>query len=368
MDVGISQQNVIDKPLKSTADKKSKALKVNYISFISVVSALAVIILHSDNCFWEFNATARYWKTAMVIHALFYFAVPVFFMITGVTLIDFNNRYGVKTYFKKRISKTVIPYIVWSIIAIPFNLFYEKNIALSDFGFKYIVKNLLNGSMCPPYWFFIPLFGLYLAIPLFAAVKDEIKTKVFGYLIVAALVINYLLPYILSVAGVKSIGTVQIPVVIGYAIYPILGYMLNKKDLKLWQRLTLYCAAIACLLFMIIMTYNKSIEIGNIAREYKDYTNILVIIFSAGVFVLLKNLWTKISKYQVICRIIAFLSSYTFCFYLIHWYILRFMIVSLHVNDKSIIYRLFAFVVVVPVTILITFLIRKIPVVKRILP
>ena len=91
--------------------------RIEYISLASVLSAIAVVYLHANGCFWDFS-TARYWITANIIESIFYFAVPIFFMISGAMLIDFNKRYSIKEFFKKRIAKTVIPFIIWSFIGL----------------------------------------------------------------------------------------------------------------------------------------------------------------------------------------------------------------------------------------------------------
>ena len=75
--------------------------KKNYITALNVFAALAVVFLHTNKCFWRFSAE-RYWATANIIESFFYFAVPVFFMISGATLIDYRERYDTKTFFKKR--------------------------------------------------------------------------------------------------------------------------------------------------------------------------------------------------------------------------------------------------------------------------
>lgn len=84
--------------------------KLIYVENLSVLSAFAVVALHVNGVFWNFSYD-RYWLTANVIESLFYFAVPIFFMITGVTLLDYNDRYSTKEYFKKRIKKTFLPFL-----------------------------------------------------------------------------------------------------------------------------------------------------------------------------------------------------------------------------------------------------------------
>ena len=55
------------------------------LSFIQLISALAMVTLHTTGCFWEFSREP-YWRSANLIECLCYFAVPVFFMLSGITL------------------------------------------------------------------------------------------------------------------------------------------------------------------------------------------------------------------------------------------------------------------------------------------
>lgn len=66
--------------------------------------------LHVNFVLWEFSGQT-YWIEANLIESLFYFAVPCFFMISGVTLMDYRERCSTREYFKKRIGKTVIPFV-----------------------------------------------------------------------------------------------------------------------------------------------------------------------------------------------------------------------------------------------------------------
>lgn len=72
--------------------------KTDYITFLSVISAIAVVFLHVDAAFWEYSTDA-YWASANFIESIFYFAVPVFFMISGAMLVDYKERYSTKEFF-----------------------------------------------------------------------------------------------------------------------------------------------------------------------------------------------------------------------------------------------------------------------------
>ena len=148
-----------------------------YLSLARIICAFAVVMIHTNGCFYEFN-TESCWIWANVIECGLGFAVPVFIMISGATLMDYSNRYSTKEYFKKRIIKTGIPYVVWSVIG-----------------------NVLNISgTFFVYYFFLYLFGVYLCIPLFSFLKEEYKEKVITYVVWISFVFNYFLPFLPAAA------------------------------------------------------------------------------------------------------------------------------------------------------------------------
>lgn len=96
--------------------------KKEYITFLKVFSAFAVVMLHVNGVFFEFSFK-RYWISSNFIECLFYFAVPVFYMITGATLINYRTRYTTREYFKKRWTGAVIPWIVWLFISMVYSVY-----------------------------------------------------------------------------------------------------------------------------------------------------------------------------------------------------------------------------------------------------
>ena len=156
--------------------------RIEYISLASVFSAIAVIYIHTNGIFWGFS-TGRVWFTANIIECIFYFAVPIFFMIFGAMLIDFNKRYDLKTYFSKRITKTVIPFIAWSFIGLALKLYIFKFLLDSSqvINLTFVINQLLHGQLFDMYWFFIPLFGCYLTIPIFSLISDDKKELFYLY-------------------------------------------------------------------------------------------------------------------------------------------------------------------------------------------
>ena len=85
--------------------RAKKPQHFNYITFVNVIAALAVLLIHL-NSWYAFSYGPR-WAVANALHSILMCAVPLFFMISGATLIDYRKRYDTKTYFKKTFSQDI---------------------------------------------------------------------------------------------------------------------------------------------------------------------------------------------------------------------------------------------------------------------
>lgn len=157
---------------------EKKVNRINYISILSGVSCFAVVMLHSNGAFWTFSKD-RYWMSANFIECFMYFAVPIFFMISGVTLINYRDKYSTKDFFDKRIKKPVIPFIVWSIIGVIYQTCAGgMKLDFSVHGFKSIIGSIMNTNVIGVYWFFIPLL-VYIFVYQYFHLFPKIQEKIY---------------------------------------------------------------------------------------------------------------------------------------------------------------------------------------------
>lgn len=336
--------------------------KKNYITLLSVMSAFAVVVLHTNSCFWLFSKD-RYWLTANIIEGVFYFAVPVFFMITGATLIDYQEKYSTKEFFKKRIKKAVIPFICWNLIALVYCIL-RNAISIQSVDIKYIFNGIMDNTFMGIYWFFIPLFCIYLSMPLFAAIQKEKKISIFKYLVATSLIFNFGFPFINSIFNLNLSLPIIISVSSEYMIYIFIGYLLDNIELSKSKRYIIYVLGIIGLLMHIIGTYKLSIDANSIVQTYKGYYNIPCILYSTSVYVFIKTASLKIKNFDLL----NILSKYTFETYLMHWFVMELFVDITKVNTLNIFYRLLAPIPIVAICILITYILRKIPIIKNIVP
>lgn len=330
-----------------------------YITILNVISALSVVGLHTNGCFWEFSRE-RWWVTANIIESVFYFAVPVFFMITGATLLDYTKRCDTKTFFIRRLNKTVIPFIFWSLVALPFQIYFLKSISWNVVTIGYLVDGVLNTKFNSLYWFFPPLFGLYLSIPVFACLEESKKIAVLKYLAGSCFFLNCLIPFLLTVFKIKIHFPIVITVGSGYLLYLILGYLYTKLDFSKKNKRIIYLLAFLGLLVHIFGTYFVSMEAGKVIQTYKGYINVPCILYSLGVFLFVKENanWLSESSFK---GMLEELKSYTFAIYLLHWFVMQLLIRAFRIDTHSIVYRLGGVFLISFICVCITWIIRKIP-------
>ena len=314
-----------------------------YLSLARVICAFAVVMIHTNGCFYEFNV-GECWTWANIIESGLGFAVPVFIMVSGATLMDYSKRYSTKEYFKKRFFKTVIPYLVWSLI-----------------GF------VLDVNIFFIYYFFLNLFGVYLCIPLFSFLKEEYKEEIIAYVIAISFLFNYFLPFGCTVFRINYVFKIPLDIANGFLIYALIGYVISQKTLTLKWRMISYFVSILGFVLHIGGTYFYSIEAGVLDSTFRGYTNLPCLLSSVGVFVFIKQVGQSIKNTKLI-EMIEWLSGYTFPIYLIHFYIIELLMEEIFANTHALVYKFTTPFLTCGLSIGVAWIIRKIPIIKRILP
>lgn len=337
-----------------------------YITVLSVLSSLAVVFLHVNGCFWTFGTDAR-WISANIIESVFYFAVPVFFMISGATLIDYRARYDTKTYVKKRVFKTLIPFIIWSFIWLIASTLDGRYTA-ENFTLQFFIKGIFNTGFSSTYWFFIPLFTCYACIIVLSLIPEEYKQKIFLFLIIAGFLTISLLPFIFGFLNINFNSDLKLPLTGGgYLLFVLFGYYVNKYDIKLIFRIIIYCLGIVGLLTHLLGTHFASFNAGQIVQTYKGYLNVPSIVYASAIFTFFK--YVKKGKiFNGIYKICKFISPMSFGIYLIHSLILEFFIYKLPFDSTNIFFRTFGALGLYVVCGAIVWCIQRIPILKKLTP
>ena len=212
------------------AEMTNKRSRIKYISVLNALACFAVVMLHSNGAFWTYSADS-YWISADFIECFMYFAVPVFFMISGTTLIDYRDKYSTREYFKKRIEKTLIPFIAWSVIGAFYQYYAGRlHIDWTVEGVKTLIAGMMNTHVITVYWFFIYLFSIYLCIPPLAAIPKTIRKEVFKYCAAVSFLLQILVPFICNITKFNYGNGVTFFIGEGYMFYIFAGWLIKEHE------------------------------------------------------------------------------------------------------------------------------------------
>lgn len=205
-------------------------------------------------------------------------------------------------------------------------------------------------------------------MPLFAAVEKQKKMKIAKYVLLVGGVCNILIPFVNSVFQLGITWPYQITVVLQNMFWVWVGYYFYNKELSTKQKTLVYALALAGLLTILIGTYSLSMKAGSIQNLFKGNNNLPCVLYAIGVLVFLKDLGTVLEKQKPLRKIISILGRYTFAAYLLHWFALMILDDVFKVNLRSITYRLFSPYLIYATVIVFTFFVRKIPILRKMLP
>ena len=274
----------------------------NYISILNVLACIGVVILHTFETGYTSDANFVF---EVLIRAIAYCAVPVFFMITGATLIDYRERYDTKTFFKKRLLKVIIPLIIWSIIYFIIN-FFKGKFSINDLSFKFVFEYFFLVKTNPIFWFFVVIIGIYLAIPVISLIPQESRRKAFSYIIIITFVFNQFLPDLLYHLNLNYNYDLKFPLTYsGWISFIFIGYYIDKYEIVKKHRVIIYVLGIIGFLTMVVPTIFISYHKNESCSWFDEYYDAPCVLYSASVFLFFKS---KINNNQIVTKIMPFFN------------------------------------------------------------
>ena len=286
-------------------------------------------------------------------------------MLTGATLMDYREKYDTKTFFKKRFSKTLIPFIAWSLIALVWKVATKQMEA--PIGPRSLINLIINTQIIDVYWFFIPLFAVYLCIPVLSLLRKNQQALL--YMTFAAITFNVVLPFFASLVGINWNSSLSFSLLSGYLVYPVLGYLLSQNELGKKQRLLIYAEGVIGTCWRYIATVFASDAAGELVRQGWGYVGLPCLLEAVAVFVFFKHLKLRsLANSPRAQSLVSKVASCSFGVYLLHMIVFWYGLQLTGLNGESIIWRTLGPVVAYLICLAITLIAKPIPFVKALLP
>lgn len=134
--------------------------KLIELDYVRAISMLGVIVIHVTSSFVyaQSNLSVGGMNPAFILNQIVRFAVPMFVLLSGLSL-GFSHSYtGYLPFLKSRCVKIVIPYLIWSAL---YWLAYHRSEGIEAFA-----RALLQGSAASHLYFIVIMIQLYLLYPL----------------------------------------------------------------------------------------------------------------------------------------------------------------------------------------------------------
>ncbi len=341
--------------------------KKRYITYLNVIAMIAVLYQHSAGYAQRVFHSGRAWRGVNLITTVFHFAVPIFFMITGATLMDFNDRYSLKEYFVKRIKKTLIPFIIWSVIGFFYYGYVMKSLDVEKyFGAVEFFNGMMSTDYIAIYWFFPKLFVIYLAMPLFSAVDKSKRKAVFTYLAVGGFIISYILPEIDALFGLGLDQSVIIVPASKGLLIPIVGYLISEYEMPRKGRMAVYTLAVMAFIAILVITDQCSISAKSNIDTVRGWNQPLTLIYAVGIFTWFRYNANSEMKGKL-ATLFEWVAGYTFGIYLFHKPFMDTVKSAFSIRAYSLFWIFGMPIATLIVSVIVIYLVRKIPVVSKLL-
>lgn len=333
--------------------------RVLYFDLLNILGAVCVILLHCNDLVHHYREGLG-WIQAMIVQVVCYWAVPVFYMLSGATLMTYRERYFTKDFFKKRLLRTAVPFVIWTVVSAA-----VRHMMPWDIGWRTFASRFVTCKLEEVFWFFPPLFALYLAMPVLSKLKDD--RKLLWYMTGTAFVLFSVLPQIFKYVGVSWNGNLQMPVAAGMVQFVLLGYLLSTQELGRKVRYALYACAAGGVLLRFFGTWFLSAQAGTLDRLFFGYSDYHSVLLGAAVFVFFKQLrLERLAANEKAVRVIKTLSGCSLGVYLMHMTIYRILDDLIPTGGWQ--WRLLVPFLIYGLAVCLVLLFKRIPLIKHTVP
>lgn len=333
-------------------------------------AVVGVIVMHvsyhfSDRSLQEISSFN--WYLTALFPCLGSFCVPVFYMITGAFMLEKPTE-PYKDFFQKRFLKVGLPLVFWVLAYGLFNMYYFN---LSFNLFEWWLNSLSKGEGSYHLWFMYDILGIYLTIPIYRRYVQSASAQDLQYFLITWYCLVNILPvlklhYNFGIGIHLEYWTQQIGFV-------ILGYYI-KNHVKQQRPSTMVWLYLLIAGFQAFLYYYGLKNYGS--RGYFEIDiAALQPLKSAAVFLAAIAFYHQFPQLTgKFDKLVSELGSTAFGVYLLHGMVLAVVDSNpwgLVITDKQVgvvPYILLNSLIVYAISLIITYALKKNPVLKYIIP
>lgn len=326
-----------------------------YFDVMNILACFAVVALHHNGHYHNYTPS-RGWVFSLLVECCFYWAVPVFLMISGANLLGYHNKYSLGTFLKKRFFRTVIPWFLWSVVLLVWKILTSQ-LQPESYSLPYFLNLIITNKVDATYWFFGTLFTCYLMVPVLTYTTPY--RNVLWYSCGVIFLLSSVLPVLKTCFGFTQsmVKPLHEPMILFF----LLGYLLNTAKLTRKHRFGIYAAGFLSVLYRVIHTYILTVRSGATATSIKGYATWHSVFLAIAVFEFLKQINWETLLPEKIKKLLPTIASCSFGIYLLHKIPLSVLRALLNISTESMIWKTLCIPLTYAVSLFVVLILKKIP-------
>jgi surface polysaccharide O-acyltransferase-like enzyme len=341
-----------------------------WLDSLRALAVFGVILIHISspaiNMNWSKNL--EFWWIANLFNSAVRFAVPLFLMLSGATLL--TKDYNVSDFYKRRVSRVLIPFLFWMLVYLAY-YWYSLPAKQQPHEFQAILQwatdLFLRMGVSKHFWYIYMIVFIYLFVPFIGKLLRKMSQSSISNLLLLWVVLAFVFKSSpLNMYGWSGDYGSKFLGYFLYSGYLILGYYLMRLKTNL-PNIRIFAALIfvMCSTITSVFTFYFSTKWHKLDLSLYSYLTVNTIIQTISIFLLIKD---STIKNKIISWITKTISDYSYGIYLVH-----IIVISLFF-DRGIYWNFAYPLISIPVLTLavlvcsfaIIFVVRKIPFLKYI--
>jgi len=341
--------------------------KGDLIRSLAMIAVIFIHVLSNKQSAIASSSQFNWWVNNIIVIGLRW-SVPIFIMLSGALIIRPHQTQNLKLFFKKRLTRVIIPLIFWVIIYYFWHLHRHTLVSLGN----YLSQIFIFGLPYYHLYFIYIILGLYLVTPIINIFLKNTNRKQQIYsailLMILAIISNFFDLWFRN-GWENNLGN-TISYFVPYLGYFILGYILREIKLNKKQINLAWAGYFVSVFIGSIATYFLMNQYGYTNRGliFNDYLSITTVISALSLYLLINTI--HLSNWQISQhKFIKNLAQMSLGVYLIHPIIIDIFEYNFQ-NNLSLKYSelIINFGFKIPFTIIISYLIiqiiSKVPILK----
>lgn len=336
-----------------------------YLEGLRIIAVILVIYNHTREYgynLYQYTSNSISYYLSIFMMPVCKTAVPIFLMISGVTLLGKTESY--KELFNRRILKYCGIILFWG------TLQYLRYVRAGKIAFSIGEwwSHIYGAPILEPYWFLYLYLGFLLLLPFIRKIASGMSEKDYRYLFLLNVVCSIIMVIGYCSHCFVNNNVFNLPEIL---VYPLLGFGLDKgydlfprKNFEKHKAVGygLIMLFPLCLIIPISLLQLKS------ANSYEDFANIIQCftpIITVGIFGLLRELNSRLRSERV-KRIVSIAGGTAFGIYLTED-IIRNQVIKILVHIQTydfvtaVLYTMLTFLA----GVIIVYIMKKVPLLKK---